>query len=307
MSIRQPSSLVKFCDANTANYVLAESTLRWSAPCLFDDPFELNHHSSLSFDSRKLLIACVKSTMGLIFSRDDPKGSSPLIKAIRRWRTEERFDSEDEAQEVLSELLTTMVQHREPEILQLMTDWRCYSRNLRILCMTEKHDQIGLWERYGGNHSGIAIRFACGEDTSLEDPQAVRYQESKPEITSLGEQMDILMNQEAILQQQTDFSEKFLSKSKLELKDREWRLLREVDAEGESQDDAYLFEDLPFESHEVRAIYFGAAVDPKVKQDVSALAKRKYSKAKLFQAHPHSARFELEFERIDANGMPITQ
>ena len=306
MSNRQPTSLVKFCDASTAAHILTDSTLRWSAPCLFGDPFELNHHSSLNFDSRKLLSACVKSTMGLIFSRDDPKGSSPLIKAIRRWRTEERFDSEDEAQEVLSELLTTMVQHREPEILQLMTDWRRYSRSLRILCMSEKHDQIGLWERYAGNHSGIAIRFACGEDTSLENPQAVRYQETKPEITSLTEQMDILMNQAAILEE-TDFSEKFLSKSKLELKDREWRLLREVEDSEEVIDESRMYEDLPFEDNEVRAIYFGAVVDPKVKQDISALAQRKYGKAKLFQAQPHTARFELEFQRIDASGMPIDQ
>lgn len=76
-----------------------------------------------------------------------------------------------------------MIRHREPWILQLMKDWRRYSRSLRILCMTEKHDQVGLRERYGGNHSGIAVRFACGECTCLENPQAVRYLETKPEIT----------------------------------------------------------------------------------------------------------------------------
>ena len=72
-------------------------------------------------------------------------------------------------------------------------------------------------------------------------------------------------------------------------------------------DDSRMYQDLPFADGEVRAIYFGAAIDPKTKQDISALAQRKFKKAKLFQAQPHSARFELEFQRIDASGMPIAQ
>ena len=178
------------------------------------------------------------------------------------------------------------------------------SKSLSTSCLSEKHDLIGLWDRYAANHSGIAIRFACGEDTTLEDPRAMRYQEVKPEITSLTEQMDVLMNQESI-PAKIDFSEKFLSKSKVELKDKEWRLLKELKEDDPSIDDSRMFQDLPFKDSEIRAIYFGAAVDPKVKQDVSAVVKRKFGKAKLFQAHAHHARFELEFERIDANGMPL--
>lgn len=122
--MKQPTSLVKFTDPEAGIRILSDSQLRWSAPVLFEDPFELNHHSTLNFDSCKLLSSRVKSTLGLIFSRGDPMGSSPPIKAIRRWRSEDRFDNEEEAQEVLSELLTSMVQHRESEMLRLMRDWR---------------------------------------------------------------------------------------------------------------------------------------------------------------------------------------
>lgn len=220
MSRRQPSSLVKFTDAAAALRILSESTLRWSAPCLFNDPFELNHNTSLSFDSRGLLAACVKYTLGLIFSRDDPKGGSPLVKAIRRWRMEDRFDSEDEAQEVLTELLNSMVLHREPEMIAIMQEWQQYSSQLRILCLAESHENVSLWQSNGGNHSGVAIRFACGDETSMESPQPMKYTDNKPEITSLAEEMEILMSQSSTKVQE-NFSEKYLTKSKLNSVERE--------------------------------------------------------------------------------------
>lgn len=297
MSYKQPTSLVKFTDAASAISILSESTLRWSAPCLFDDPFELNHHTTLNFDSRSLLTACVKSTLGLIFSRDDPKGNSPLIKAIRRWRTEDRFDSEEEAQEVLTELLTSMVQHREPEVLEVMRAWRKYSRDLRILCLSDGHDNIAMWNRYAANHTGVAIRFACGEETSMEQPMPIKYSDVKPEISPLAEQMDILMNQ-ASVHVQDSFSEKFLCKSKQDSKEKEWRLLKPSEDPTGISDESKMFELIPFQESEVRAIYFGVEIEEKTKFDISALVKHKYPKAKVFQAIPRHHKFELEFDRL---------
>ena len=228
-------------------------------------------------------------------------GSSPLIKAIRRWRSEDRFDNEEEAQEVLSELLTSMVQHRKPEMLRLMKDWRDYTRRLRILCLSEKHDENSLWWRYADNHRGIAIRFACGDETSLPKPQTVRYTETKPEITPLAEQMEILMNQTNVAVQDS-FPEKFLSKSREDIKEREWRILTHVDGRDLPDNEALWYEEIPFQQTEVRAIYFGVASDARLKQDISKLVERRYPKAKLFQARTQAANFALEFDRIDSNG-----
>ncbi|NKB31500.1 MAG: DUF2971 domain-containing protein [Pseudomonadales bacterium] len=297
MSYKQPTSLVKFTDAESAINILSESTLRWSAPCLFDDPFELNHRTTLNFDSRSLLTACVKSTLGLIFSRDDPKGNSPLIKAIRRWRTEDRFDSEEEAQEVLTELLTSMVQHREPEVLEIMRTWKQYSRDLRILCLSDGHDDIASWKRYANNHTGVAIRFACGEETSMEQPMPVKYSDTKPEISPLAEQMDILMNQSNVLVQET-FPDKFLCKSKQDSKEKEWRLLKLSESPTKLDDESKMFEQIRFQQAEVRAIYFGAEIENKPKNEIATLIKRNYPKAKVFQAIPRHQKFELEFERL---------
>lgn len=296
MSSKQPTSLVKFDDAETAIRTLTDTALRWSAPCLLDDPFELNHHSNLNFSSKELLIACVKKTLGLIFSRDEPSGNSPLIKAVRRWRAEERFGTEDEAAEVLTELLSSMVRQRDPELSQISSDWQRYSSKLRILCLNESHENLSLWQNHANCHKGIALRIACGEDTNLEMPLQVNYSESKPEISPLAEQVEILMSQEKVTVQDA-FVDKFLTKSKHQSKEREWRLLNstELTVDDESQ----WYEDLSFAPSELRAVYFGAGIMETKKQEVLKLLNKKYPRAKQFQAIAKNNRYELDFERLN--------
>jgi hypothetical protein len=269
VSTKQPTSLVKFTDAETAIRILADAKLRWSAPCLLNDPFELSHRSSLNFDSKALLVACVKATLSLIFSRDEPSGNSPLIKAIRRWRAEDRFDSEDEATEVLNDLLASMVQHRDPELIEIMRDWKHYASRLRILSLSDSHENLALWDSYGDRHTGIVIRFGCGEDSSLENPIAVSYSDT----------------------------DKFLNKSKLQSKEKEWRLLTTVDSV--QQDESLWFEDISFASTEIRAVYFGAGMENSKKQEVVTILQRKYPKARQFQAVVKNSKFELNFERLN--------
>ncbi|MFK7864477.1 MAG: hypothetical protein AB8B95_09675 [Pseudohongiellaceae bacterium] len=296
MSSKQPTSLVKYNDAETAIRTLTNASLRWSAPCLLQDPFELDHHSSLNFDSKALLIACVKKTLGLIFSRDDPSGNSPLIKAVRRWRAEERFDTEDEATEVLTELLASMVRQRDPELSQIRDDWNDFSSKLRILSLNESHENLSLWQNQADGHKGIAVRLACGEDTNFESPMSMVYTETKPEISSLSEQVEILMSQEPV-SIQDGFMEKFLCKSKLQSKEREWRLFNNT--EHTVDDETQWFEDITFAPSELRAVYFGAGIAETNKQAVLKLLSQKYPRAKQFQAIAKNSRFELDFERLN--------
>lgn len=296
MSTKQPTSLVKFNDADTAIQALTDAKLRWSAPYLLNDPFELSHRSRLNFGSKELLIACVKKTLGLIFSRDDPSGNSPLIKAVRRWRAEERFDTEEEASEVLTELLASMVRQRDPELAQIKRDWEDYSSRVRILCLNESHENLSLWESQGDRHRGIALRLACGDDTNFEKPQAVTYTDTKPEISSLAEQVDVLMSQDSLSVQEF-FPEKLLSKSKLQSKEKEWRLLKP--AETLVDDESQWFEDSNFAASELRAVYLGAGIEENKKQLVVKLLQKKYPRAKQFQAIAKINRYELDFERLN--------
>lgn len=294
---KRPNSLLKFVDSETAIKLLTNAKLRWSSPCLFEDPFELDHNSELNYDSPKLLSACVKATLSHIFSRDEPRGTSPLIKAVRRWRAEDRFESEEEAEEVLTELLSGMVKQREPDLLRLMRDWKDYSTKVRILCLSETHENIDSWERYADNHRGVSVRFACGEDFSLDSPLAMEYSDKKPEISSLSEQIDVLMHQSRN-EVQDRFQSKFLCRPKVASRDREWRLIRTASATVNPDDSKTWFEDIAFLPHEVRAIYLGASLSANDELALKKLIVSKYPKAKLYRAKPQHNRFELDFERL---------
>lgn len=300
MSTSLPETLVKFCSAGTAKTILRSQTLRWSAPHLFSDPFELNYQSQLNFDPHILLQAAIKMTSAMIFGRDDPVGATPLIAAIRRWRDEERFSSPEEAEIVLKELLAQVVDQRQLQLDKVMADWRKFTRNLRICCFSAKPDNLMAWQNFGDQHRGIAIRFQCGEFTGFQRPVKVNYAVNRPEITTLKEQMSCILYNDRVVPQE-NFYEKFAAKSTTCSGEQEWRcFFEESDNTAAATTEPTWYKDVRFEQSEVKAVYFGAFTPTDVKREVLDLIKSRYSQARIFQAKTVSGRYEIEFERITA-------
>lgn len=299
MSTSLPDTLVKYCSASTAKIVLASQSLRWSAPHLFSDPFELNYQSQLNFDPHILLQAAIKMTSAMIFGRDDPVGGTPLIAAIRRWRGEERFQSPEEAEVVLKELLAQVVDQRQLQLDKVMADWRKFTRNLRICSFSAKPDNLMSWQNHGDQHRGIAIRFQTGEFTGFPRPTKVNYGVTRPEITTLKEQMAAILYNDRVVPQE-DFYEKFTTKPATCSGEQEWRCFFEEHdtAAAPPPAEQVWHKNVRFELSEVKAVYFGAFTPTDVKREIYDLIKARYAQAKLFQAKTVPGRYEIEFERI---------
>ena len=299
MSTHLPETLVKYCTATTAQKILSSQTLRWAAPHQFSDPFELNHQTQLNFDPHVLLQAAIKMASAMIFGKDAPRGATPLMAAIRRWRDEERFASPEEAEDVLRELLSQVVDQRQAVLDQVMTDWRKFARTLRICSFTAKPDNLASWQNFADHHRGVAIRFQSGEFTALPKPRKVEYSTVRPEITTLKEQMSAIMNNERVVPQE-HFFEKFTVKPSTSAGEQEWRCFHQEDEglSATSNADQVAHSDIKFERSEITAVYFGAFTPPKIKREIFDLVKEKYSQAKIFQAKAVSGKYEIEFERI---------
>lgn len=299
MVIHNPETLVKYCSVETALNILNGQTLRWSAPHLYQDPFELNHLTDLSFDPQSLLGGAIQVATAMIFAKEEPRGTSPLTVVIRRWRDEERFHSPEEALDVLKELLSQMVDNRLQSLDQLMTDWRKFCRTLRICSFSSKPDNVACWTHFADNHQGVAIRVQCGEFTSLPKPQPVVYRPNRPEITTVKEQLDIILTNQS-LNVQDFFFDKFTSKSLHFSSESEWRCFRQSKDEMRSENgsESTWYDDIKFERSEVTAVYFGAQTKPKTMREIYALVKEKYGQAKLFQAKIAPGKYEIEFSRI---------
>lgn len=300
-----PETLSKFCTAATAVTILSSHNLRWSSPHLFNDPFELDHRTGLSFDPKSLLDEVIRTTIAMIFSPYTPQGNSPLITGIRRWRDDERFSSpsDAEASAALLELLSKMVDLRMADVDAIMADWRRFTRHQRICCFSAKPDNLNCWLRFADNHRGAAIRFHSEDlignmpDEQLAYP--VEYKNIRPEIITPKEQLTAVIHNVRFDEQQL-FLEKLLTKSLIVRNEQEWRCFYYAANETSSKhnNDREWFDDRSFVTKAVSAIYLGAYMPGEDKKNLLDIQKELYPDAKIFQAQPVPGKYEIEFIRL---------
>src|SRR5690625_1620666 len=294
-----PETLAKYCTAEAAGKILSSRQLRWHGPHLLGDAFELTHQSPLGFDPATLLDAAIRTATAMIFARELPRSNSPLMAVVRRWREEERFDSQEEAEEVLTELLGRMVDQRQGALDELMAEWRLFTRQLRICSFAAKPDNLACWQRYADNHRGAVIRFRCGEYTSLAEPRAVQYQSVRPEITTVKEQLNALLHNASVNARER-FLDKFLIKPVQANAEQEWRCFRHATDEPSSKqpDDRLFTAGDPVERAEVGAVYIGAFMHIEDKQKLLSILREHYSEATVFEAEPIPGKYDIAFTRI---------
>jgi len=296
-----PETLVKYTDADTAKKIIGSGTLRWSSPELFHDPWELKLSPDLGFDENAINDGMLHTASSLVFAKELPHGDvrHPLYKAIRRWRLEDRFHDEEEAVEALSELLSATPKFVEGRLKSIMEAWSALVTYARVICLAESHQNLLSWERYGSNHHGVALRFLSGHGGTLANPHSVSYATHRPQITSIKEQVDDLVGLKELAGPET-FVKKMLMKSKKDASEREWRCIKvmaedELDC-GEDVQDWYC--DEPFKPSELRAVYFGFAIDPKVRNDIITVLKKTYKGVALFQGCRADREYEVNFQRM---------
>lgn len=296
-----PETLVKYTNADSAKKIIEQRSLRWSSPELFGDPWELKSCPHLGFDEMEVNKAMLNMATSMIFTRDLPMGDPhhPLYKAIRRWRLEDRFNTEEEAFEALSELLASTPEYLEERLRNITHAWSDLVIHARVICLSETHQNILSWERYGANHHGVALRFISDDEGTLANPQPVIYSAIRPQITSLREQVDDLVGLKKA-EGNDAFMQKLLSKSKLDASEKEWRCIKVFDEDELdcSEDVEDWYSDEEFEVNELRSVYFGFDIDPNDRDEIIALVRKSYGGVPLFQGRQVDGAYELNFERI---------
>lgn len=302
MSAEQPDNLIKYCDVKAAEQILSSKSLRWSSPEVFGDPFELSSQLDLGFDNTSLLDSTIKLASSMIFAPEQPKGDSPLINAIKRWREEERFATPEEAYDVLQELLRKMVEYRAEQLNGNLGKWQEYVRTVRVCCFCSKPDNVVAWEKFANRHQGIAIRFAKAEDGDnavIANPNRILYQADRPQITTLREQLG------AVLHNKSDdilgrFKDHYFSKAPHHKLEREWRCIRTSTKNipvSNNQPKEWT-DDIIFDPKEVTGIFFGLSTADETKKRVTKIVKEHYKHAKLFQMVAAKSGYNIESEKI---------
>lgn len=288
------SSLVKFCPIDAGIKILSTQTLRWSAPHLFSDPFELDHESQPDVSAEGLLDVLLREALIMLFGPNTPTGRhNRFVNIMARWREQERFCDEDEAQEVLRELLGQIAEIQTRHVNEYMEEWRRFARSTRIACFSEKPNNVACWQRFADHHRGIALRFECGEGTGLPKPQQVNYQSIAPVVTNRQEQLEVIYGRRNA-PTADDFPAKFLIKGRQDHLEQEWRCFDSTNNNDVHEADLW-FDLHKFPAHELRAVYFGVLTSDADKDLISKLMRANYPTAKIYQAGLVPGRYEVEF------------
>ena len=290
-------SLVKFCSVDSGLKILNSQSLRWSAPHLFNDPFEPDYRSQADFTPEGLLRGIIKEAITMLFGAREPTGkSNRLVAAISRWREEERFTSEEEAESVLTQLLGQIARQQQEHIDEYMKLWRQFTSSLRICCFCDKPTNMSAWQRYADNHAGIALKFSAGEDSSLPAPMRVNYTTTPPLVTTLKEQIAVTYGRQAPPTPE-DFIEKLLSKDRENKAEREWRCFAQEEGDPESDDQVW-YSNKVFKAHELKAIYLGLGIKPEDRESIVHLARQHFRNSRIFQARALPGRYEIDFDQL---------
>lgn len=293
------STLVKFCTVETGLKILNSRSLRWSAPHLFGDPFELDHRSVPELSARSLLETLRREALIMLFGPDAPTGRhNKLVNVMARWREQERFCDEEEADTVLRELLGEIAELQMRHVDEYMGKWRSFARAVRIACFSEKPGNPTCWERFAENHRGLALRFDCGEGTALPRPVQVSYQASAPVVTGKSEQLEAIYGRHPA-PTPANFPGKLLVKGRHNQPENEWRCFDRDEVEPDSDDSGWYF-DRKFPANELRAVYFGARMPRAQCEQLERLVRAHYPRAKILQAAPVHGRYELDFAAFSA-------
>ena len=292
MTTERPKQLIKYASAEAGLEILRSQSLLWSSPNAYTSPFEMNGRFAIAFSSQELLNATVKLATTLIFQDERPQGKTPLMSAINRWRDESRFNSPGEAQVVLQDLLAKMVSQKEEQVHASLQKWQLFVESVRTCCFSAAADILGNWDRYAEQHQGVAVSIVPDSENGLDQVQAVQYTRVRPHLTTLKEQINQLLYNEAVNPNQR-FPKNLLTKPEYLSHEREWRALVPKNASFRKTQDANR-DEKALTPGSIKAVYFGIACEPAKRSALMAAGKGLDTPPKFFQMVLAKEQFKLE-------------
>src|SRR6516162_10368005 len=270
----------KYYTPQSAKLTLQNTSLKWSSPLLFNDPFD-NQFELYFEDSSDLLVdRQLQRFLDAITSPEPFKpnqfgAQTPLMEFVRqklienpdfKFTGDELADVRDGVIEGMQRVhaITPVV---NAEICKIMAD-------TSIFCLSETHDNLLMWSHYAQNHTGAVIKFlALPEvDSPLIVVQPVRYTIRMPR-REFASMLDFQKSLTEIVELIT------LIKSDVWAYEKEWRIVAGL------RDKTQSYEILRYAPEELGAVYLGCKMADDDKQELVEITRRLYPREKLYHAN----------------------
>jgi hypothetical protein len=287
------TSFFKYVPASTADKILANCSLRWSSPVLFNDPLDVPREIFSGLKLAKIVEALLRRISFLI--EKPPDNISDLAPQLRPLI--ERIKN-GVPPAVRGKLIADL---RHTAVNEATTSagmdgfaewWRTSIPNQRILCLAESPSHSAMWYHYADKYRGAALEFLCSDehDSAWLCAEPVSYPEAKPltytadgwaELLTLGMEAAVQkMNHLAMYTKAPDWSY-----------EKEWRI-----ATPKRPGDTGLFTDYKFHPEELASVFLGPLISAEDKATLLAAA-TKYPRVRVHEVSIGLSR-ELVFNEI---------
>lgn len=273
------TSFFKYTSASTAKLVVENSTLRWSSPVLFNDPFDVPRELLFGITSTEVFAATGRRFKSLI--EQPPEDTSNLEPKLRLIiDTVKNGISEKLRAELIAGIMEMPDTYQPTDINldEFRNLWRSWIPEFRILCLTESPAHSAMWFHYADQYKGVVLEFDCSDelDSAWLAAQPVSYLEAKPEVyDAYGWAKLIMMPRELAIK--TILNVSTYTKSPDWSYENEWRI-----TSFKRPSDDGLFTDYKFNSKELLSIYLGPLISQTDKASL-LVACAKYPNIKIFE------------------------
>lgn len=281
----------KYMSADTAKIVLKNGTLRWSAPSLFNDPFDVQFNMPINGEiSRIKSLALDRMWMAYTGQIEfDPQSPiAPYLNALARSGvrlTKEEFiinfgSAFDEGFERMQSVLPEV----NAEAAILLED-------VKLLCLTIRPNNSLMWSHYADSHKGVVLRFRSipALDSPYGMAKPVNYVEDIPNLIDESQIADIFAGINTI--DKTGIMDRAVyTKSSEWSYEEEWRVNT-----GSGRSPGKMFDDSPFGTNEIDGLIFGVKATQEDRDELSKIATT-YPNISLFNALKNPTSFTLMIE-----------
>jgi hypothetical protein len=255
---------------STAKIVLANKTLRWSSPNLFNDPFDVPCELAFGLNPSDLVKAGAKRLVDFVnFPPQDTTNLPIKLKMI--VDVAKRGMPNDVKAEILEamEEMSTSYRPSGHSLDELRAVWRTLIPDFRILCLTESQEHIAMWYHYADKYQGAVLEFRCVDelDSAWLCARPVTYLPEKPDVyTAAGWAKLLTMQVESSVSEMMDIAA--YSKAPDWSYEKEWRI-----CSFKRATDIGNYTDYSFNAQELAAVYIGPLASEPDQTELIRLAK----------------------------------
>ena len=160
----------------------------------------------------------------------------------------------------------------------LISELNVFLQGYRVLCVTDNHTSVRMWESYAANHTGVVVRISpnYAKDSKFKLFQPVDYVQSRPTLYEDAQsfQEDGLFGDQ--FEKVERILEKIIYSKTLEFEfEREYRLVVPL-MPGEDRNT------YPYHPEEASELYVGASMDASNKAEIVGIAKGRNPEILIF-------------------------